>query len=153
MNNQETPLFDPVTHDLLRAHTEAENAAADEKARLLKIMRDPGATELEVSAATEALKALWESSGGKPEVLKEILAGLPAKKEISVKDILVFDPLYPKDPPAGQVKAMLITSKGDRMFMLAVNLIEGYVGVPKYSGELYGEVLSGPVLLDDKEWR
>ena len=153
MNNQETPLFDPVTHDLLRAPTEAENDAADEKARLLKILRDPGATDSEFHTATAALTELWETSGGKPEVLREILAGLPAKKEINVKDILVFDPMYPKDPPAGQVKAMLITSKGDRMFMLAVNLIEGYVGVPKYSGELYGEVLSGPVLLGDKEWR
>lgn len=147
------PLFDPESHALLREPTEEEKAIADSKANMLKILRDPLSTKAACEEATEILRGLWTETGVDPQVQEEILASMPARKELALKDILLIDPLHPESPPEGYQKALLVTELRDRRFMVAVNVKEGEVGVPRYSGDLYGVVLAGPVLLEDHEWK
>jgi hypothetical protein len=149
-----TPLFSPTTHALMRAPTPEEQKLAESKAQMLRILRNPSSTTKDCQEAESILRELWAETEGDPADLEDILATLPARREVTLRDILVFDLKHPKEPPEGFVKAMLVTEKDSKMTMLAVNVPKDATDkIPRYSKNLYGVVLQGPVLLEDGEWR
>lgn len=160
---ENTPLFDPVTKALLREPTPEELSRANRKADLIKTYRN---SELSVESRNQAAAELrtMAAEDGSDTVWEDILIG--AKKDVSpdsdpgalpsnfrLKDHLEFDPKHAKNPPAGKVKALIVTEKGEKTHFVAVNIWPGSKDIPNYDAQQFGIVIGGPAELTDEEWK
>ena len=166
METNTTPLFDPVTHALLRDPTPEEQALADKKAELIKTYRNLDLPQKERDAAKATLESLVEGTATK-EVWDGIIAGKKVVEEVPVeppapeaaeqgiplKHMLVFDPKHSRNPPKGKVKALLVTEKEGKNYFVAVNIFSGETKIPNYDTVQFGEVVGGPAELQDHEWK
>lgn len=127
------------------------------KAELLSILRTTK-DQAHFDEAKGALGILWDAEGTPQGIRDQILGSLPAScSKSSLKDVLVFDPLHERTPPAGFVKAVVAVAQDEELediALVAINvpadLPEDYVPVLSMRG---CTIMSKPTFLDESEWR